>query len=180
MKNYKQIQSYIDDINLHPNKRISTNSSQEEITWIPVFNVHYRDDYFKIFGISAKGKWVLKTSRDIENQIFEINVESDSFYLITLLEKDRKSIELAIEKGLKEYNLDDSMFQSFPFKDLMKYTLKHGSFHWVQKASFWLNVEDFDKDFVLIVKEIVENKKFTQKVRHQLFRLMKRYEKSLL
>lgn len=167
------------NIYLHPNKRISTNSSHEEITWIPVFKVSFRDENFKIFGISAKGKWVMKTSRDIENQIFEINIESDSYYLITLLEKDRKSIELAIEKGLKEYNLDESIFQLFPLIDLMKYTLKHGSFHWAQKAFFWLRVEDFDKDFVLIVNEIVENKKFTQKVRHQLFRLMKRYEKSL-
>ena len=146
--------------------------------WVTICPLEFSATYQRTIGLSENGIWVQKDNRDINNDIYLIETRNDCYYLLTVLEFDRLKIENWLMNGLETAGLPIELINTFPFKELIKYTLTSGTPYWQGLAIKWLRQEDFDNEFRNISISIIERKELDQKSRHQLFRMKKRYEKS--
>ncbi len=157
---------------------ITLNSNSEEIKWIPIFCLDFDHDYKRTFGLTSDGKWTNLSPRLHRQTITVVHDQKEYLKIITALQKERPEIEEKLLEGLKKNTNGSYNVHIFPFLDLIKYALKGDSNYWAKRAVSWLRQEEFDHELSLIAKKIITEKKLDQSARHQLFRLMKRFENS--
>lgn len=165
-------------LNSENNWEIGIENSQSNIRWIPIATVEFTPDYKRRIGISEHGVWVNTIERGTPGNHLSLVVNcKDCYTIMAILEKERAEIEDLIKKGLEQNHLREDLFYTFPFKELIKFTLVSSSNYWGLKAISWIREGEFDEELVEISNRIIEEKKLDQKSRHYLFKLVQRFKK---
>jgi hypothetical protein len=167
-------------LNSWNNWEIGIGIGNSRIKWISIATVEFDPEYKRRIGITEHGVWITSIEREGANsQLFVIENRQDCYHLMAILEKDRNEIENLIKNGLEKNNLNKDKLITFPFKDLIKFTLANDSSHWALKAKSWIRESELDDEFVDISNNIIKAKKLDQKTRHDLFKLVNRYKKNV-
>ncbi len=156
--------------------KIGRTNDNREIRWRTVAIIEF--NYQKIIGLSDDNQWLTVSGSDESNNLHIISNREDCYYLMAILEKSREEIESNIKAGIENLNVPILQYDNFPFLDLIKFSLSADSKHWGTKAALWLRQEDFDDELNDIVTKIICKKALDQKTSHQIFTMMRRYQRT--
>jgi len=122
--------------------------------------------------INSNKQWVLYRN----GKSYIIENYDDSYFLLPLIELEKLDV---LKKLIKEYKKSNSKIVTHPntlYLNLIKYCLISNS-HWGKTAVSKLSYKDIDQELRFIIEVIIKEKKYDQKSRHQLFKLMKQSER---
>ena len=155
---------------------IGKTNDNVQVKWIPVCIVEFDPGYKRIIGLSSDGVWLNTFELPRSQKLSLIRKREDCYYIMAILDKERFEIESLIKQGITANNLPPSIYNTFPFVEILKFCLANYGGHWSYRAATWLTQEDFDDELTNIVETIIREKQLDQKTRHYLFALMKKYK----
>ncbi|HEY4788700.1 MAG TPA: hypothetical protein VIH57_21765 [Bacteroidales bacterium] len=156
--------------------KLGKNKDNAIVEWIPICSVIFSDGHKRIIGLSKDGFWINVFESPRTENLFVIKNREDCYYIMAIIDKERIEIESSIEKGLDLNDLSIKLIDTFPFKEIIKYSLIIGR-HWGIKATKWIRQKEFDEELCNITRMIIEKKELDQRSRHDLFKMMNRFEK---
>jgi hypothetical protein len=98
--------------------------------------------------------------------------------LLPLLELPQKTVVQELERAFIDCGVAESDFREVSLSALVAFALRHGSEYWTGLAVHWLT-EGFPVDAAIAKAgdEMIQAKRGTQKARHDLFRIIRRWER---
>ena len=156
----------------------SLDSDSNNIKWIPLFTVEFDENYKRTFGLTYNGNWMNQIIQSGKETIAVVKNKKEFIKIIAVLEIERSVIEKKLLEGLKINTDTKYNIHIFPFTNLIKYALQDGPIYWVKHAISWLKPDEFDQELYTISNRIISEKKLDQGARHDLFKLVKAFEKS--
>lgn len=144
-----------------------------QIKWIPICIVDFGENYKRVIGLSSDGVWLNTFELPRSQNLSLIRQREDCYFMMAILDKERTEIENLLKQGIASRNLKCTIYNTFPFVDILKFCLANDGGHWSYRAVAWLRQEEFDDELTGIVKTIINEKQLDQKTRHYLFALMK-------
>lgn len=155
--------------------KIGKTRDDKEVRWVPIITVDF--GYKKVIGLTTDNFWVTTFEPPMTTDLFLVSDRQGCYHIMAILEKERAEIERKLKLGIEELELPISIYASFPFLDLIKFTLSADGGHWGFKAAKWLRQEEIDDELTAIINDLIVRKSMDKKTRDELFTMMKRYER---
>lgn len=73
-----------------------------------------------------------------KNNIVQIKDREDCYWITAITDKKRDEVEGLLKKGIEELSLSNELYNTFPFKEILKFSLDKNSPYWKQRACEWL------------------------------------------
>lgn len=120
-------------------------------------------------GLSKKGNWVFVKGK----LLYECKgaLVTDVIFLLPLLEVKYESLKSLLTNSLEGLNRLD-MYNSFPVRDILITALNSNSEYWIKLALNWLEEIGNLKYYFQEIFQISNDKKYSQKTRHQALKLL--------
>lgn len=158
-------------------------------------NVIYSDsihgDIIKIFyvldgiqyGVDSKANWFQLNDNDKEINRLDNNliIEELDDSILTLLEANINNFKDILEQSLKSNNISNVSAVTFPYELVILNGLLSGSGWWVNLALDWFSNISINDNYnyepmLSLIKEIVNNKSYDQKIRHKANKALVKYK----
>ncbi|WP_338813342.1 hypothetical protein V9L05_18415 [Bernardetia sp. Wsw4-3y2] len=156
--------------------KLGTTINDVTIEWIPICSVAFGDDYKRIIGLTKEEFWINGFEPPRTEGLYIIKNREDCYHIMAIIDKERIEIEELVKNGLKLNGMLVENFNTFPIKEIIKFSLT-STRHWGIRAATWIRQEEFDEELCDITRMIIEKKELDQRSRHDLFKMMKRFEK---
>ena len=155
------------------NIKTSILNLEGEIHWVSVLCI---DNPEINVGILQDGRWVVEG----KNGLYALNESKSHIKIMALLEKPLNSISDSITSVFKLSSFDVTVYDIFPFVDVVKAGLEQGSEYWAELAFKWF--EDLPIEKKVYLKDslvgITNAKWASQKLRHKAEREVEKLSKS--
>jgi hypothetical protein len=144
------------------------------VTWLPILTLTFDLAPQRIIGLSDSGFWAAQFHT---GDIQLIDTREGCYHLLVCLQKNRDDFESLLKENLIKKALDTKLADTFPLTELLKMTLQTDT-HWAENAAFWLQEQDIDEELVTVLSKFIDNKRHSQKARHHVFPILKRWQKN--
>ena len=149
-------------------------ADQTFVTWLPILTLTFDFAPQRIIGLSDNGFWIAQFNT---GDIQLIDTREGCYHLLACLQKDRDDFENLLKENLIKKALDPKLADTFPLTELLKMTLQTDT-HWAENAAFWLQENDIDEELETILSTFMDNKRHSQRARHHVFAILKRWKKN--
>jgi hypothetical protein len=138
-------------------------------------------DYLPVFQMPDKA-WLVLLGADNqwgfehEGRFLQFITASSCMPLLPMLERSySEAIEL-IRAKLRETGKDENLIETFPFDLLIQRALTWETSYWPLLAVQWLEAGyPLSDQFIIDLKQLVEDKHHSQNLRHRAMHLIERY-----
>ncbi len=145
----------------------------EIIRWHPILTLTFDNAPNRTLGIANDYKWVAEW---FNGKLEKLNSRDDCINILVCLQKDRSEFEMQLKSSVLKNGFDAKTSETFPVVELIKFALKSET-PWAADAISWLRQEDIDVELEELLTKFIENKQFTQPVRHRAFKILKNWQK---
>lgn len=138
----------------------------KNIRWLPIFKSKEK----VLIGVTEKEEWIINTKY---KTIF-LDTRKSYIYILPILEEKLEQIIYIIEDSFQSYGIMVNGFEIFPFSDFIMQIFKYEevSNYWIELAFEWFKSfpGSYRKRFIITLKKLSQNKKYTQKFRHTIMK----------
>lgn len=156
--------------------KIGKTKNNVTIEWIPICSLVFSNEYKRIIGLTKDGFWVNGFESPRNEDLYMIKSREDCYYIMAIIDKERTDVENQLLNGLKLNNISTDVLNTFPFNDIIKFSLTSTNY-WGIRATSWIRQKEFDDELYNIGQSIIDKKGLDQRSRHDLFKMMQRFKK---
>ena len=155
-------------------------SESLKINWIVLISYKESDGEDKKIGITASGNWIVEVGPKTEL----LDRPSSFLFCLTVLEQPLSFTLEYLGKTfgglLSSMNLTAKVI--FPFVQIIRYSLRSGQNYWMNLGLEWYKYLEISEEKLLEeeLKYIVNEKKGSQRVRHQAQKELVKFKKKIL